>query len=78
MIKITIELLRHGNWNDRKKIADATIWNDCTGSARRGNYKYKVWKKRETEWKSGEIKEFARKSRSVWRLLYLVLKDIYE
>lgn len=78
MIKITIELYRFGNPSDKKTLATATIANDCTGTQSRGNYTYKLAKASGKLWKSGKIKGFSRKSRSVWRLLYLILKDVYE
>ena len=78
MIKITIELFRHGNPDDREILGTAKIYNDLSGTPERGNYKYKLSKKSGKIWRKGEIKGFARKSRSAWRLLYLVLKDIYE
>ena len=78
MIKITIELHRWGNPNDKKTLATATISNDATGTRSRGNYTYKLAKASGNIWKSGKIEDFPRKSRSVWRLLYLVLKDVYK
>lgn len=78
MIKITVELLRYGNPNDVETLATAKIYNDLTGTESSGNYVYELCKKGNTVWKSGRVTGFARKSRSVWRLIYYILKEIYD
>jgi len=78
MIKITVELHRFGDSNDKELLAEAKIYNDCTGTKTRGNYKYKLWRVRKTPWKTGRIEGFERQTESVWKLLYLVLKDVFE
>jgi hypothetical protein len=56
------------------------IWNDGTGNVSIGNYKFKIYKKNSdnSEWKTGEIKNFQRLKFSAWYLVYLCLKQIYE
>ena len=79
MLKIKIDLVPFGtlpvenSWN-------MDIWNDGSGNHSIGNYKFKIFRKNSTEtvWKGGEIKDFQRLRWSVWYLLYLCLKQIYE
>jgi hypothetical protein len=63
-----------------KETWTADIWNDLSGSETIGNYLFKIYEKNSTEkiWKGGSVKGFKRKQWSVWYLLYLVLKQIYE
>ena len=42
MIKITVELIQFGIGKPRK-IGEAKIWNDATGSQTTGNYGYKLF-----------------------------------
>lgn len=79
MLKVKIELVPFGvlpvknTWN-------MDIWNDASGNRSIGNYKFKIFNKNSSEsvWKGGEIKDFQRLRWSVWYLLYLCLKKIYE
>jgi len=79
MIRITIELIPPLVAGLKgKEIARAEIVNDGTSGIReRGNYRYVLWGKRVTLWRMGELKNFPRKSYNVWRLLYLILKEVF-
>ena len=78
MIKITVELCpplvtgRKG-----KVIARAAIINDGTGTKKRGNYKFALWlKRKDRHYRTGEIKNFPRKSYNVYELIKRVLNEI--
>ncbi len=77
MVKITIELLPPLT-RLPKIIGRAEIINEGTGSPERGDYKYALWGKRGAVWKTGQIICFPRKSYNVWRLLYYILKQVFE
>lgn len=78
MLKITIELYPLGFEKNKSTLGEMYIYNDGTGTSTNGNYKYKIFKKNsnKTIWKSGEIKNFNRKTSSAWDLLYLALDDV--
>lgn len=79
MLKIKIELIPFGI-GSVKDFWEADIWNDLSGNRSIGNYKFKIFKKNSKKevWKGGEIKNFQRLRWSVWYLLYLCLKSIYD
>lgn len=77
MIKITVEFFPHGSVDNKRVIAHGYIINDGTGTPARGNYSFGLFKKIKRVWCSGTIKNFPRKSYSIWRLLYLMLDKIY-
>jgi hypothetical protein len=79
MLRVKIELDTHG-LGAIKDIWTADLWNDGTGDRTKGNYKFKIYQKNSTEtvWKGGEVKDFQRLRWSVWYLLYLYLKKIYQ
>lgn len=79
MIKVKIELVPWGI----RSVTDTWeghIWNDLSGNATKGNYTFRIFQKNSTEkiWKIGHISGFKRKQWSVWYLLYLVLRMIYD
>ena len=77
MVKITVELVPPFA-RKRKTIARAEIVNEGTGTPERGDYRYAIWGKRGAVWRMGVVKAFPRKSYNVWRLLYYVLKQVFE
>lgn len=80
MLKIKIELIPFGVL-PAKSFWQAEIWNDGTSETRSiGNYLFRIYRKNSISklWKGGEIKNFQRLNWSVWYLLYLCLKEIYE
>lgn len=77
MVRITIELLPP--FAKRTiAIAKAEIVNEGTGTPQRGDYKYALWGKQGAVWRVGTVKAFPRKSYNVWRLLYYILKQVFE
>jgi len=77
MVKITVDLIPPFAKN-RRTIARAEIVNEGTGTMYRGDYKYALWGKQGAVWRIGTIKAFPRKSYSVWRLLYYILREVFE
>lgn len=77
MVKITIELLPPLA-KEPRVIGRAEIVNEGTGTPERGDYRYALWGKRGAVWKMSSIKAFPRKSYNVWRLLYYILREIFE
>lgn len=69
MIRITVELLPHGDESRARVIGLATITNDGTGTDRQGNYKLRFWNGGVLPWRTGRLEGFPRKSRNVWHLL---------
>ena len=77
MIRITIELLPPFA-RVRRTIARAEVVNEGTGTAQRADYRYALWGKQGAVWRMGDIKAFPRKSYNIWRLLYYILREIFE
>lgn len=77
MLRITIELVPHGDESRKEVIGIGVIANDATGTDYNGNYKYHLskWGKGTAMWKAGRIEDFARKVRGPWDLLYRVLSN---
>jgi hypothetical protein len=76
MIRITVEIIPPLlSGVDGREIARAEIVNVGTGTKERGDYRYVLWGKLTKPWRTGEIKDFPRKSYNVWLLLFKVLKD---
>lgn len=77
MIRITVELIPPLiSGMKGKEIARAEIVNEGTsGTQQRGDYRFALWGKRTTVWRTGTIKNFPRKSYNVWLLLFEVLKE---
>lgn len=82
MIRITAEVWPFGFKEDKKDIFELKISNDGTGSYSMGNYKYSFSSNSGGEYYkelSGKITSFPRRHPAgVLRLLYLVLRDIFE
>jgi hypothetical protein len=59
MLRITIELLVHGDESKKKTLGVAEIWNNLSGNLSGGNYNFRIFKKgsSKTIWKSGEYIE---------------------
>ena len=78
MIRVTVELLRFGDSDDIEHLGTAYITNNLTGTPTIGNYNVRISKRGnpKTVWKRGTVKNFKRKSRGAWDLLYLALKNI--
>lgn len=74
MIRVNIEIIPFGVGEPRR-LASVIIVNDGTGTAKRGNYRYSIFKKRLRLWKAGELKNFPRASRDALELLKRVLNQ---
>ena len=77
MLKITVELWPYGREYGKKELGSGHIIN-IGGSNTKGNYKIELKDKGGRFYKKGEIKDFPRKRKTAWELLYLGLKDIYD
>lgn len=75
MLRVTIELLPHGDETQAKIMGQATIANDATGDADWGNYTVALstWHDPPRKWKTGRVIGFARKRLGPWDLLFRAL-----
>jgi hypothetical protein len=74
MIKITVELLPLGFENGKETLGIAEIWNTGEGTKTKGNYKFRIFDKGGSIWKSGDIVGFPRKKLLVWDLNFYLFK----
>lgn len=81
MIRVTVELLPHGDESRKRHLGTCEIANDLEESlASRGDLgSYAVrlskWGQPTQTWKRGRVGGFDRIKRGPWDLLYLALKD---
>jgi hypothetical protein len=77
MLRVTVELVPHGDESRARHLGTAVIANDGTGDLDTGNYwaKLSKWGSGAT-WKRGKYKGFPRKRRGPWDLLYCLLREI--
>lgn len=75
MIRVTIELLRHGSEAHKRHLGTIEIANDGTGDADMGNYSVRLSKfgNPMSTWKRGAVTGFARRKRGPFDLLLLAL-----
>lgn len=80
MLRVTVELIPHGNEARRQTVATMEIANDLTGDEIAGNYKYRLWEAERGAYapmtKDGRILNQIRNS-SVFTLLRAVLMDAH-
>jgi hypothetical protein len=76
MIKITVELLPHGDESRKRKLGEMRIWNTLTGTPTKGDYKFSIWLKRNKAWRTGEYHGFPRKRKNVWFLIKKCLEQV--
>lgn len=67
MIKITVEL-HSAITGEVTRLGEATIYNDGTGTDRRGNYGA-LFKGKRSWLRGARVEGFPRKSRNVWELI---------
>lgn len=78
VLRITISMVPQGMEGDAYELGRAEIWNDCKGSATKGDYGarlrggYVGWGGKGV-WKRGQVVAFPRKARGAWDLLYRAL-----
>lgn len=75
MIIVTVDLWSMGS-PARKVLHTIKIFNDATGTAEVGNYRYEVWSGYQKV-RTGEVKGFKRQQQNGAQLLQLVLNDAY-
>lgn len=75
MLRITIELLPHGDESQARHMGTAVIANDGTGTAEVGNYDVSLstFDSPDKIWKRARVKGFRRKQLGPWDLLLLAL-----
>ncbi len=81
MLRVTIELVPHGDESRSRVIGIGQIANDGTGNMQIGNYgNYEVvlfkspeYSKSPGTWKKGQVKQFDRKRLGPWDLLFRAL-----
>jgi hypothetical protein len=80
MIVLNMELWPKGMEQLKEHLGTAIITNDVTGTETSGNYTVILSKRGNPKscWKAGKVKNFPRKKRGAWDLLYLALKNIVE
>lgn len=74
MLRVTIELVPHGDESRKSTLATAIIANDGTGDATTGNYDARFYDKSGTKlWKGAKVTGFPRRRRLPWDLLQRAL-----
>lgn len=75
MIRITVELLPGGHEAGKRHLGTAEIWNDATGTETTGHYRFRLsmWGRPDSTWRSGIVRNFPRKRRGPWDLLFQAL-----
>lgn len=77
MLKVTVELVPFGVKGKTKKLVEAHIINDGTGTASMGNYKVKLFDKRGRPWREGKVEKHRRKDLHVWYLIYKAIGSVF-
>lgn len=75
MIRVTVELLKHGDPTQIETLGTAFITNNGTGSPTLGNYKVILTDKAGNNWRRGYVKDFPRKRLLAWDLLFQSLRN---
>ena len=79
MIRVTIEMIPGGDSSKAYTLHKGVIANDATGTPTKGNYDFVLsMRGGPGVYKSGRVKGFARKQEGAWKLLYLVLMEVFE
>jgi hypothetical protein len=76
MLRVTVELIPHGNLDKVETLGVAVITNDGSGDLAVGNYKYIVTDNFLLDKAIGSIVGHNRQE-GFWKLVYLVLKEIF-
>ena len=77
MINIIVEMWPQGSQILKRRMGHMTISNDGTGSITKGNYDIQVYKGESNLcYRKGRVKNYPRKGKTFWHLLYLALKNI--
>jgi hypothetical protein len=80
VIRVTVELVPHGDESRARVLARGTITNDGTGTFQRGNYRFWLSQSGRVNATSreGEVKDFPRRAKNVWHLLSRVLAVAFD
>ena len=73
MLKITVDLLSSRGPKYNKRLGTAIISNDASGTETRGNYVAEIFARNGRVIHLAEVRDFPRKSRTAWDLLYRAL-----
>jgi len=76
MIRITVELLPHGDASRAKVLGTARIWNTLQGTTTQGVYKTEFLGETGEVWRQGEVHEFPRQRLLAWDLLAQALNQV--
>jgi len=79
VIRVTVELVPHGDESRAKVLCQGMIANDGSGTLRKGNYRFQLSQqgRLSATARKGEVKDFPRLSKNVWHLLRLVLNTAF-
>lgn len=83
MIVVKVELWPGGDKTRKRPLGRMKIWNDNSGTATAGNYKFELahagvyYGKRKGPFKTGRVRNFLRRL-SPYRLIYRCLKEAEE
>lgn len=79
MIRVTVELVPHGDESRARVLARGTMTNDGTGTLQRGNYRFQLSQSGRPNATSrvGSVRDFPRRAKNVWWLLREVLNEAF-
>ena len=77
MIRVTVELVPHGDESRKRHLGTAVIVNDATGTHWTGNYRVVLSKMGRPDefWRRGGVEGFPRLRLGAWDLLYRALRE---
>lgn len=76
MIRVTIEIVPHGDEGRARVIGSGTIINDGTGTPDSGNYEYNITFRDHTV--SGKYTGYPRGVHGPWYLLFKILQQVFK
>jgi hypothetical protein len=79
VIRVTVELVPHGDESRARVLARGTITNDGTGTFQRGNYRFWLSQsgRPNTATREGAVTNFPRQAKNVWHLLAQCLNTAF-
>ena len=78
MLKVTIEKIPYGVYENSEIIYECAIINDGSGTVSKGNYRAYCSASDEDGERRVDVKQFDRQNRDALELLYECLKELYE
>jgi len=76
MLRVTIEVVHHGDESHSETIATGKIVNDGTGTLNKGNYRVELYDRAGRLWRFGEVRDFPRRRLLAWDLLHRALTKL--